>query len=135
MSKRKLYLALYDIANPRRLAATLALVRNHSYGGQKSAYEVYLSDSEKHDLLTVLAVLLDEQEDRFLLLQLNPRAKVYTLGIAKNPQVKISFISANTEWIIFVVYINPYFRKLTKSYKFAFSVHIKYKAIVQIFMY
>lgn len=85
MSERKFYLALYDVANPGRLAATLDVVRNHSYGGQKSAYEVYLSDSEKHDLLSILAVLLDEQEDRFLLLQLDPRAKIYTLGIAEEP--------------------------------------------------
>lgn len=39
---RKFYLALYDVADSSRLAQTLNLIRIHAYGGQKSAYEVYL---------------------------------------------------------------------------------------------
>lgn len=82
---RKFYLALYDVADSSRLAQTLNLIRNHAYGGQKSAYEVYLSDTERNDLITALTFLLDSKDDRFLLLQLDPRAKVHTLGIAVEP--------------------------------------------------
>ncbi|WP_432787033.1 CRISPR-associated endoribonuclease Cas2 [Oligella sp. MSHR50489EDL] len=85
MSQRKLYLALYDIADPKRLASTLALVRDHAYGGQKSAYEVYLSDTEKDELLSMLMMLLLREEDRFLLIQLDQRSKIYTLGVAEEP--------------------------------------------------
>lgn len=46
MSQRKLYLALYYVADPSRLASTLSLIRGHAYGGQKSAYEVYLIERQ-----------------------------------------------------------------------------------------
>lgn len=85
MQNRQFYLALYDISNSGRLAATLALIRAHACGGQKSVYEIYLSDSEKRDLLSTLSFILEPEEDRFLLLKLDQKAKIHTLGTAVEP--------------------------------------------------
>lgn len=82
---RRLYLAAYDIANPRRLRLALELVKGYATGGQKSAYECWLSDHEKAELLLDIAMTLDEQQDSFLLIGLDPRARVQTLGTAEAP--------------------------------------------------
>lgn len=85
MAQRDLYLAAYDITHPRRLAAALALVRGYTTGGQKSVHEVFLTLSERHELLHDMALLLDEETDRFFLLRLDPRARTYALGLASRP--------------------------------------------------
>lgn len=85
MSQRDFYLAAYDISEDRRLAAALHLVRGYATGGQKSVHEVFLSAAEKDELLHEMALILDEEEDRFFLLRLDPRARTYALGIALQP--------------------------------------------------
>jgi CRISPR-associated protein Cas2 len=82
---RRLYLAAYDIHQPRRLHAALAVVKGYASGGQKSAYECWLSEGEKAALLHDLSLVLEEDEDSFLLLNLDPRGKPLTLGIAQAP--------------------------------------------------
>jgi len=78
--QRFLYLAAYDICQPRRLVAALKLVRGYASGGQKSAYEIHLSDGERRKLLGDMKTLLDLVEDSFALVRLDPRATVHTLG-------------------------------------------------------
>lgn len=85
MSSRDLYLAAYDISSPRRLGAVLHLVRRYATGGQKSVHEVFLSAVERRELLHDIALVLDEDDDRFLLLRLDPRARTRTLGTASAP--------------------------------------------------
>jgi CRISPR-associated protein Cas2 len=85
MSQRDFYLAAYDVAQPRRLAAALALVRGYATGGQKSVHEVFLTARERRELLHAMSLVLDEEEDRFLLLRLDPRARSHTLGRATRP--------------------------------------------------
>ncbi len=85
MTQRTLYLAAYDVADPRRLRLSLELVKGHATGGQKSVYECFLTDAERAHLLHDMALLLDEEEDSFLLIGLDPRARVYTLGRAQAP--------------------------------------------------
>jgi CRISPR-associated protein Cas2 len=85
MSSRNLYLAAYDVAHPRRLRAALALVKGYSTGGQKSVHECFLTEGEKARLLHDMAQVLEEDEDSFLLLRLDPRARVVTLGKALEP--------------------------------------------------
>ncbi len=85
MPERDLYLAAYDVSRPSRLAAALHAVRAYATGGQKSVHEVFLTQAERGDLLRDMALILDEQEDRFLLLRLDPRARVHTLGKAQEP--------------------------------------------------
>lgn len=85
MQTRSLYLAAYDVADPRRLRAALDLVRGYSTGGQKSVHECFLTEAEKARLLHDMALVLEEDEDSFLLLRLDPRARVLTLGKAIEP--------------------------------------------------
>lgn len=85
MSNRDLYLAAYDVSSPRRIAGALALVRGYTTGGQKSVHEVLLTRGERHELLHNMSLLLDEAEDRFLLLRLDPSARTYALGVAAKP--------------------------------------------------
>lgn len=85
MSQRSLYLAAYDVCHPRRLAAALKLVRAYASGGQKSAHEIHLTDAERQHLLGDMRALLNDDEDSFMLIRLDPRAKVETLGRAVPP--------------------------------------------------
>ncbi len=85
MIQRQLYLVAYDIAEPRRLDIVMECVRAHATGGQKSVYECFLTPAERGRLLADLALLIDEDTDRLLLLRLDPRPQVVTLGIAVPP--------------------------------------------------
>ena len=85
METRSLNLAAYDVAHPRRLRAALELVKGYSTGGQKSVHECFLTAGEKAHLLHDMALVLEEDEDSFLLLRLDPRARVVTLGKAIEP--------------------------------------------------
>ena len=84
MSQRQLHLAAYDISDPKRLAQALHLVRTHATGGQKSVHEIFLTPAEKRSLLRDMTSLILDQ-DRFLLLRLDARAKVLTCGIGQAP--------------------------------------------------
>jgi CRISPR-associated protein Cas2 len=86
MSNRDLYIAAYDISSDKRLRAALKLVKRHATGGQKSAYECFLTPAERSDLLEDLGDVIDPDEDRFLLIRLDPRSRVHTLGIGEAPQ-------------------------------------------------
>ena len=86
MTQRKLYLAAYDIACPRRLRRALDVLRDYATGGQKSVFECHLADGERRELLQRVKDLLDIDEDRFLLLRLDRRSKIRTLGIATPPR-------------------------------------------------
>lgn len=79
MTPRPLYLVAYDIRCPKRLRRALKLARAHAYGGQKSVFECFLTAAERRGLLAAFRRLL-ASEDSFLLLRLDPRATVRTLG-------------------------------------------------------
>lgn len=83
---RKLYLAAYDVSEPRRLAQALKVVRMFATGGQKSAYECWLTDSEREVLLAEMARVIDLASDRFAVIPLDARKPVTALGIAVEPQ-------------------------------------------------
>jgi len=85
MSNRTLYLAAYDVSDPARLRAGLKIVKGYATGGQKSAYECFLTPAEKKTLIEEMAALVEQHEDSFLLIALDPRSQVYTLGIAVQP--------------------------------------------------
>jgi CRISPR-associated protein Cas2 len=82
---RDLYIVGYDVAETRRLRAVMERVRAHAAGGQKSLYECFLTPSEFGDLQLDLTLMLDQEMDRALLLRLDPRSKVTTLGVARPP--------------------------------------------------
>lgn len=85
MTHRDLHLACYDVAEPRRLTAALKLARRYATGGQKSAHELFLTPAERDTLVDDMQALLDLCTDRFLLLRLDPRSRVHTLGKAVMP--------------------------------------------------
>ena len=85
MAQRTLHLACYDISEPRRLSAALKLTRAYATGGQKSVHELYLTVAERSTLVDDMSVLMDLDTDRFLLLRLDPRSRVHTLGKAVAP--------------------------------------------------
>jgi len=79
---RNYYIAAYDIASPKRLQNALGVLKEFATGGQKSVYECPLTLAEREELLQRMALVIDELEDRFCLLRLEPKAKMRTLGIA-----------------------------------------------------
>ncbi|MCF8208806.1 MAG: CRISPR-associated endonuclease Cas2 [Rhodoferax sp.] len=85
MPHRDLHLACYDVAEPSRLIAALKLARRYATGGQKSVHELFLTPAERDALVADMAELLVLAEDRFLLLRLDPRSKLFTLGKAVPP--------------------------------------------------
>ncbi len=85
MSKRTLYIAAYDIANASRLRKVLTIIKGSTTGGQKSVYECFLDKTEKALFLKEIHHEIDEDEDRFLLIPLDPRSKVRIMGIAVKP--------------------------------------------------
>jgi len=86
MKKRQLYIAAYDVSDAKRLRKALYVVRSYATGGQKSVYECFLTDSEKKALLADIGLVIDPEEDRFLLLKLDARCRVRILGKAVLPQ-------------------------------------------------
>ena len=70
----------------RRLSAALKLARRYATGGQKSAHELFLTPAERDTLVASMRSLLDLETDRFVLLRLDPRSRVHTLGQAVAPQ-------------------------------------------------
>ncbi|MBH2009311.1 hypothetical protein [Polaromonas sp.] len=85
MPQRDLYLAAYDISEPRRLSAALRLTRAYATGGQRSVHELFLTPAERQALVEDMIMLIDLDTDRFLLLRLDPRSRVHTLGKAVAP--------------------------------------------------
>lgn len=85
MPERALYLAAYDVTEPDRLRRALHVVKDFATGGQKSAYECYLSAAERAELLGRMEEVLNVAEDRFALVRLAPGAGVRTLGVAVAP--------------------------------------------------
>ena len=83
--QRILYLVAYDICHQCRLARVLKIVRACATGGQKSVHECFLTAGERARLLRDMAAVLEAAEDSFLLLRLDPRARVLTLGKAIEP--------------------------------------------------
>lgn len=81
---RHLYLAAYDIADDRRRTGALKLLRAYATGGQKSVHEVWLTPVDKREVLADMACILGD-DDRFLLLRLDPRSRVHVIGRGEAP--------------------------------------------------
>jgi CRISPR-associated protein Cas2 len=86
MKNRQLYIAAYDISCNRRLRKALYVVRGYASGGQKSAYECFLTPAEKAQLLDDVNLIINPEEDRFILLKLLGVKHIRTLGKAVLPQ-------------------------------------------------
>lgn len=82
---RHLFLIGYDIASARRRRQALKAVKGHAIGGQKSLYECWLTAGELQQAMAALRALIDPLEDRVVLVRLDPRAAIHTLGVAVKP--------------------------------------------------
>ncbi len=61
-------------------------MKQYSTGGQKSVFECFLTDGEMNGLNQQMLSTIDVHEDRFLLIRLDPRAAIWTLGVAVPPE-------------------------------------------------
>lgn len=83
--QRFLYLVAYDIREPKRLRRMLLVLKDYASGGQKSAFECYLTVAERKELLSRVEQTMDEEVDAFLVIRMTDRDAVATLGIAVKP--------------------------------------------------
>lgn len=82
---RPLYLAAYDVVNPRRLQQALDVLKGYSTGGQKSVFECFLADSERRQMMIEIRAVLDLNEDKFLIAPAGDIGAIRTLGMAVAP--------------------------------------------------
>lgn len=82
MATRGLYIAAYDVRNPRRRRQIHHVVKGYATGGQKSAFECFLLPKERTELGTDVCSLMDGDEDRFALLRVEERTEAILLGTA-----------------------------------------------------
>jgi len=83
--QRLLYLAAYDVHDAKRLRRALQILKDYACGGQKSAFECYLTHSERRELLQRIEQVLDTAEDCFMIIRLLDRDAVDVLGAAVKP--------------------------------------------------
>lgn len=83
--KRVLYLASYDVSDPKRLIKALRILKDYATGGQYSFFECPLLDQERQELLDRMAKVL-HKDDSFFLVKLDFRASHHSLGVARPPQ-------------------------------------------------
>ena len=83
--KRQLYLVAYDVRNSKRLRQTHKVLKEFACGGQKSAFECYLTQAERDELVSRVEQCMDTGEDALLVIRLTARDSVATLGIAVQP--------------------------------------------------
>lgn len=84
MVHRSLYIAAYDISDPRRLRQAHRELKAYACGGQKSLFECFLTVGERRQLLAAMQTLI-QPEDRFLIVRLDPRPEIIALGRAIAP--------------------------------------------------
>lgn len=82
---RLLYLVAYDVRDPKRLRHTYQVLKEFACGGQKSAFECYLTQAERDELVSRVEQCVDTDEDALLVIRLAEPDKVSTLGIAVKP--------------------------------------------------
>jgi CRISPR-associated protein Cas2 len=86
MTERTLYLIAYDITDDKRLTELREFLKGYSTGGQKSVYECFLTDGELNYVRWRIEELIDHDEDRVHIFQLDKRSRTHTLGIAIQPK-------------------------------------------------
>ena len=86
--QRHLYLACYDISDPKRLRKVHRIVQAYAIGGQKSFYECWLTEVDRTELLDRVQAAFDPEEDQFRLFRLDPNAETIFMGIARRQSLQ-----------------------------------------------
>lgn len=82
--KRRLFVCCYDISDDKARREVHRVVRSFSCGGQKSAYECFLSPSEAALLLAMTKGALDDS-DNLVLQPISDAREIMTLGCVIKP--------------------------------------------------
>lgn len=85
LTSRRLFLAAYDVRHPKRLRRALHIIKGYACGGQKSAFECWLTSTDIMRLIDDMQASLDLDEDRFALVPIDPLSQPIALGIAVAP--------------------------------------------------
>jgi CRISPR-associated protein Cas2 len=86
--QRTLYLVAYDVCEPHRLQRVCRYLTGYKVGGQKSVFEVWVTDAELRHIRAHLDDLMEPAEDRLHILALDPRMNPRCLGRAHTFQQK-----------------------------------------------
>ena len=86
MDNRRLYVAAYDIREPRRLREALKVMKGYSTGGQKSVFECFLTEREHSRVLTEMGAVIDVGQDDFLIVRIDDPERCSALGIGAPPR-------------------------------------------------
>lgn len=89
---RILFLVCYDVCCPKRLYQVRKYLLAFKVGGQKSFFECWLTPAELREVRTRLNELLDPDEDRAHIFQLDPRMARDFLGLATQPVTDVFMI-------------------------------------------
>lgn len=89
---RTLYLVCYDIADPARLNRVRKYLTGYKVGGQKSFFECWLTASELVEVCRTLGEMIDLEDDRAHVFQLDPRMACDFLGQARKPVIDVFMI-------------------------------------------
>lgn len=92
MTDRDLYLYAYDLPDHRRRARLLEMSQRFAVGGQRSVYECWWSPAEAAAVREFTRGAIDADDDAVLVLRLDPRATVRTLGRGTPPSDPDIFI-------------------------------------------
>lgn len=91
MARCPLYIAAYDITDAKRLRQMHTLVQDYASGGQKSAYECYLTAPARQALIEKGGRIIRPDEDQFLLIHVRPAATLI-LGCALPPATEFGYL-------------------------------------------
>lgn len=86
MPDRALYIIAYDITEDKRLNKVRYFLKGYSIGGQKSVYECFLNRQELNKVVDELKNMIDEDQDRIHIFQVDRRGKIISLGMAILPK-------------------------------------------------
>lgn len=90
---RTLYLVCYDVCCPKRLRRVYKYLLGYRVGGQKSFFECWLTPAELRAVQSMLSQLIDLDEDRVHIFQLDPRMECDRLGLAKAPATEVFLLT------------------------------------------
>lgn len=80
---RTLYLVAYDIASHRRWYRVHKYLLGYKVAGQKSFFECWVTASELRDVIKNMDAMIDRDEDRAHVFQLDERMLVRCFGVAR----------------------------------------------------
>lgn len=80
-----MHIVTYDISNDNRRERVRKVLAAYATGGQRSVAECFLTAAELGALEAAIDALLDRETDRVMVIPLDGRAHVFTLGKAPQP--------------------------------------------------